>query len=248
MIETEYGTLTGSLFRPASASSATPAPAVVTSHGYLNNREMQDCNWIELARRGYVVFAMDAYGHGDSSVVSDAFADVPNVMSGGMIDAVEYLYALPFVDIDAIGVTGHSMGGGFTNTTLDYYTALERQALADGATDVEAHALNKIKAGVIVGNYPTNLGAEDNVRRISQRPLCDRGEIRRVLRRLQQRHADERFDQARFLGSNRRNADGRSRRGPNLCQRRQRLSPGDVESASVSCDEPLFNEGRRASF
>lgn len=161
-IETDYGTLTGYLYRPVSATSDNPAPAVVASHGYLNNSEMQDCNWVELARRGYVVFAMNAYGHGDSSVVSEEYADVPNVASGGMIDAVEYLSGLDFVDSDNIGVTGHSMGGGFTNTTVKYYSELEREALDNGATVIEAHALNKIQAGVIVGNYPSNLYAEGN--------------------------------------------------------------------------------------
>jgi len=161
-IETDYGTLTGYLYRPAVATADHPMPAVVASHGYLNNSEMQDCNWVELARRGYVVFAMNAYGHGDSSVVSAEFAEVPNVVSGGMIDAVEYLSELAFVDADNIGVTGHSMGGGFTNTTLEYYTALEREALDHGATATEAHALNKIQAGVIVGNYPSNLYAAGN--------------------------------------------------------------------------------------
>ena len=38
-----------------------PAPAIVTSHGYLNNKEMQDLNYVELARRGFVVFAIKLY-------------------------------------------------------------------------------------------------------------------------------------------------------------------------------------------
>ncbi len=161
-IETDYGTLTGYLYRPDVATTDHPMPGVVASHGYLNNREMQDCNWVELARRGYVVFAMNAYGHGDSSVVDAAYADVANVASGGMIDAVEYLATLAFVDVENIGVTGHSMGGGFTDTTMAYYTALEREALLQGATTAEAHAQNKVKAGVIVGNYPRDLYAEGN--------------------------------------------------------------------------------------
>ena len=143
---TEVGTLTGYLLIPASATVDDPAPGIVTSHGYLNNRELQDINYVELSRRGYVVFAMNAYKHGDSSVPEVRFADTINVKSGGMVDAVEYLATLPFVDATRIGVTGHSMGGSFANTTAAYYTGLEREALANGASPAEAKALNRIAA------------------------------------------------------------------------------------------------------
>lgn len=156
-IRTEVGTFTGYLFKPAAATNDNPAPGIVTSHGYLNNREMQDLNYVELARRGYVVFAMNAYSHGDSSVPDMKFAETINVQSGGMVDAVEYLSTLTFVDTSSIGVTGHSMGGGFANTTMEYYTMLERDAIANGMSYEQAHALNKVASGVIVGNYPGNL-------------------------------------------------------------------------------------------
>ena len=47
------------LLVPENATLETPAPAIVTSHGFLNNKEMQDLNYVELARRGYVVLAID---------------------------------------------------------------------------------------------------------------------------------------------------------------------------------------------
>ena len=153
-LETQAGTLTGYLLRPETASAQNPAPAVVASHGYLNNREMQDLNYIELARRGYVVIAMNAYGHGDSDVAKDAYKDTPEVSSGGMIEFVRYLATLPYVDRSEIGVTGHSMGGGYTVTTMHYFTGLEMQALAEGKSPEEAHALNLVNTGVVVGNYP----------------------------------------------------------------------------------------------
>ena len=83
-IVTEVGTLTGYLLVPSTATVDNPAPAIVTSHGYLNNREMQDINYVELSRRGYVVFAMNAYKHGDSSVPDKRFADTINVKSGAL--------------------------------------------------------------------------------------------------------------------------------------------------------------------
>ena len=56
--QTDAGTYTGYLFIPENATKDTPAPAIVTSHGYLNNREMQDINYVELARRGFVVCSL----------------------------------------------------------------------------------------------------------------------------------------------------------------------------------------------
>ena len=40
VIRTSAGEYTGYLFVPDNATAETPAPAIVTSHGYLNNREM----------------------------------------------------------------------------------------------------------------------------------------------------------------------------------------------------------------
>lgn len=46
------------LLVPKNATRETPAPAIVTSHGWYNNREMQDLNYVEYARRGYVVISI----------------------------------------------------------------------------------------------------------------------------------------------------------------------------------------------
>lgn len=173
---TEVGTLTGYLLVPETATIDSPAPAIVTSHGYLNNREMQDINYVELSRRGYVVFAMNAYKHGDSSVPDVRFADTISVKSGGMVDAVEYLASLPFVDNTQIGVTGHSMGGGYSITTATYYSALEREALANGDSTGEAKALNKVAAALPVGSYPSELAAGNDLSGQSGF-LCDLGVI-----------------------------------------------------------------------
>lgn len=156
VIETDSGRFTGTLLVPENATAATPAPAIVTSHGYLNNREMQDLNYVELSRRGYVVFAMDAYGHGDSQVALATGSEISR-STGGMVDAVEYVSQLNFVDPDKIGVTGHSMGGGYSDKTANYYTSLELAALENGATAEEAAKENKIAAALIIGNVPSNL-------------------------------------------------------------------------------------------
>ena len=173
---TNAGVYTGYLFVPDNASKEQPAPAIVTSHGYLNNREMQDINYVELARRGYVVFAQNAYSHGDSSVPEPGQGSEIQLGTGGMVDAVEYLSGLEFVDASRIGVTGHSMGGGFTNATAAYYSNLERDALKNGASPEAAKALNKVASALIVGNYPMALAGEADLSGASGY-LCNLGII-----------------------------------------------------------------------
>jgi pimeloyl-ACP methyl ester carboxylesterase len=96
--------ISGLLYLPADASAQDPAPAVLLSHGYINTREMQSAFAIELARRGFVVLAMDMSGHGYSQGIVGASA------FGGPA-AFAYLQGLPMVDQANIGMAGHSLGG-----------------------------------------------------------------------------------------------------------------------------------------
>ena len=98
------------LLVPENATAEAKAPAIVVSHGWYNNREMQDLNYVEYARRGFVVLAISMYGHGDSEVLPSGswWADENN--ANGLYDGVKYLASLPFVDNTRIGVTGHSNG------------------------------------------------------------------------------------------------------------------------------------------
>ncbi|MFC3070851.1 alpha/beta hydrolase [Phenylobacterium soli] len=93
------------LYTPPSATPAHPAPAVLVSHGYINTREMQSPFAIELARRGFVVLAIDMAGHGYSQ------GAVFNPRDAGGPAALAYLRSLPFVDKANVGLEGHSMGG-----------------------------------------------------------------------------------------------------------------------------------------
>jgi pimeloyl-ACP methyl ester carboxylesterase len=99
-------TLSGLIYQPATATAAHPAPAVLVSHGYINTREMQSPFAIELARRGFVVLAMDMEGHG----YSGGAVRFPGSDLGGPA-ALRYLQSLPYVDRSNIGLEGHSMGG-----------------------------------------------------------------------------------------------------------------------------------------
>lgn len=114
---TENGyTMNGWLFVPDSATAENPAPAVVVSHGMYNNKGMQDLNFVELARRGYVVLAQDMPNHGDSENTEN----LGGVLMG-LYESVKVLADMPSVDASRIGITGHSLGGMSCNmaTSLD---------------------------------------------------------------------------------------------------------------------------------
>ncbi len=106
------------LLSPKSATAENPAPAVVTSHGFLNNKEMQDLNFVELARRGYVVLSIDMASHGDSEIAAGVPNMIPSVWQG-----VLFLSNIPYVDNSRIGVTGHSFGGFSCNFSVDFDNA-----------------------------------------------------------------------------------------------------------------------------
>lgn len=94
----------GKLYRPREARAQAPAPGVVAIHGYINSHETQSPYAIELARRGYVVLAVDQPGHG--------YSDPPAFTGGsGGPDALAYLRTLAFVDRDQVVLSGHSTGG-----------------------------------------------------------------------------------------------------------------------------------------
>ncbi len=94
----------GTVYLPAGATAEAPAPGVLAIHGYLNDRETQSPYAIELARRGYVVLALDQRGHGDAA---------PPAFGAGFggPDGLDWLRSLPMVDPDRIVLSGHSMGG-----------------------------------------------------------------------------------------------------------------------------------------
>ena len=100
-------TMSAKLYIPPNATSDAPAPAVVYAHGWYNSKENGDAFAVEYARRGYVVLAYDMYSHGNSE-------DLDNVRAydggNGMYDAAFYVSTLPYVDSDAVIISGHSAG------------------------------------------------------------------------------------------------------------------------------------------
>ncbi len=105
----------GILFKPNAATAESPHPGVVLTHGYLNNRELQLPFAIELARRGFVVLAVDREGHGNYENTGTTGA---MMATSGLYESAKYLYNLDYVDKDRIGISGHSMGGFTTAMAL----------------------------------------------------------------------------------------------------------------------------------
>lgn len=94
----------GLLYVPEGVNAENKAPAILAVHGYINTREVQSGFAIEYARRGYVVLSIDQTGHGysEGAAFSAGF--------GGPA-ALKYLRSLDIVDVENIGMEGHSMGG-----------------------------------------------------------------------------------------------------------------------------------------
>jgi pimeloyl-ACP methyl ester carboxylesterase len=121
--------LAGLLYVPEGVTAEAPAPGILAVHGYINSRETQSAFAIELARRGYVVLALDQSGHGWSG--GAAFAN-----GFGGPAALQYLSSMDITDADNIGLGGHSMGGwtilAAAATFPDLYQSMVLQGSSTG--------------------------------------------------------------------------------------------------------------------
>jgi len=142
----------GLLYMPKDASETNKLPAVVLTHGYLNNRELQMPFAVELARRGFIVLAIDREGHGNHENTGTTGA---MMATKGLYDSAKYLYNLPEVDKSRIGISGHSMGGYTTASVLasDAYNASKHSA---------GNGLGIVAAGLMQG-WSSFMGAGADV-------------------------------------------------------------------------------------
>ncbi len=147
----------GILFVPKDASADNKKPGVVLTHGYLNNRELQLPNAIELARRGFVVLTIDREGHGNYNNEDNANA---MMATKGLYESAKYLYNLDYVDQSKIGISGHSMGG-FT-TAMALVTDMSSQTITLNRKSVIADGYHIIKAGLMQG-WSSFMGAASDV-------------------------------------------------------------------------------------
>jgi dipeptidyl aminopeptidase/acylaminoacyl peptidase len=99
---------------------AGPFPVVLVLHGYVNPRAYRTTTYTArdadaLARAGFLVLHPDYRGHGRSQ-------DGPNLFRSGyaidVLNLIEQAKALPRAKPNAIGIWGHSMGGGISLRVL----------------------------------------------------------------------------------------------------------------------------------
>ena len=122
----------GQIYIPNKASADNKLPLIVVSHGSFNNFEMQDLNMVELSRRGFVVISTDAYRHGSSTINPSAEDSLANMWH--IIDYATASYS--FIDLDKVGVSGHSMGANIACATVQHY--FEQETLGLGKNKVSA--------------------------------------------------------------------------------------------------------------
>ena len=100
------------LYKPSTATSNDPAPAVIIIPGFQRSKETLSNIAIELSRRGIVAISIDPYAQGGSS--SSMSRRAATEEGYGMFAIVDYIYNtsnLNYIDKNKIGATGHSAGG-----------------------------------------------------------------------------------------------------------------------------------------
>lgn len=100
----------GTLWVPSNATADAPAAGIVVAPGGNTPHTFYSSYCIELARRGYVVFAYDYYGTAGSGMTMEG--------NSGAVAAMKYLAGLKFVDSDRLGATGHSNGGAQASAAI----------------------------------------------------------------------------------------------------------------------------------
>ena len=104
--------LVADLFKPSSATAASPAPLIAVVPGFQRSKEALSNIALELARRGFVTVSIDPYAQGSSSASLSRFAATTE--GYGLFALVDYVASsenLNYVDRSRIGATGHSAGG-----------------------------------------------------------------------------------------------------------------------------------------
>jgi hypothetical protein len=117
--------VTGNLYRPTGSDG--PFPAILSPHGHWTYGRFENTalvsgpgRAINLARQGFVVFTYDMIGYNDSRQLTHTFGgrrenlwglSLAGLQLWNSIRSLDFLQSLPFVQRDAIGVTGESGGG-----------------------------------------------------------------------------------------------------------------------------------------
>jgi len=127
------------LYVPDGVDEDNPAPAVLTLHGYQNDKETSSAYAIEFARRGMVVMSIDEYGHGSTSIplrargwTTHRFPNISVTASGPN----RYLTMMNFSNMDffddeiSSGLLDTSMGGRFAFAVLQSFNFVQDDNIA----------------------------------------------------------------------------------------------------------------------
>lgn len=115
-LDARGATIDADLYYPAGTSDENKLPAILVAHGAGVGNGVLKGFAEELARRGFVVLNVNAYGMGLSeaplSDESGIGAEVYQRLGTphGMLDALDFVRSLNFVDQTRIGMVGHSLG------------------------------------------------------------------------------------------------------------------------------------------
>ena len=109
------------LYKPKIAKKDNKVPFIIVVPGFQRSKEALSNIAIELSRRGVAVALIDPYAQGMSS--SSVSRIAATTQGYGMFALVDYAYDgnFPFVDIEKIASTGHSMGGNAAIRGADYF-------------------------------------------------------------------------------------------------------------------------------
>lgn len=140
------------LLKPVDASPENSMPGIVYIHGYQNNRETSDAYCIELARRGFVVLNIDAIGRGNSGIPNDPEDPDFDETYGGR-GALEYLRSLPYVDLDSVGMAGHSLGAEMAYAVALQDPGVRALVISGFAYTLEASPGSPKNMLMIIGKY-----------------------------------------------------------------------------------------------
>ena len=115
-IDARGAVLDGELYYPAGIDDQANLPAVIVTHGAGCTHRVMNGICLELARRGFVVYSFTANGTGNSEFPRRDEIGTGEVnynqreTPGGLLDALNFVRTLKFVDQTRIGMTGHSQG------------------------------------------------------------------------------------------------------------------------------------------
>ena len=162
--------VTGNLYRPKGASGRRPA--ILNPHGHWNWGRLENTPWAPgpcapspRPRQGYVAFAWDMVGFGDSRAIGHDFGGPREALWGlslmglqawNSLRAVDFVSSLPDVDASRLGCTGESGGGTqtFMLSALD-----ERVKAASPVNMISAH----MQGGCLCENAPNLRVITNNV-------------------------------------------------------------------------------------